>query len=134
MSGNQKFGAFLRAFRLRSGFGLREFAEMIGEQSSNLSAIETGRRQPWRSDERLEEIAAELKIEKGSRDWDEFFIAARRELPPDVCKMLDRQLVAALLRAVDENSLTNEQLQELIAHVRKQKPRRRPKRRVAAPA
>ena len=71
------FGSFLRALRLRQGYGLREFAQLIGDKPSNLSAIENGRRPPWQSLEKLRLVVRALAIEEASRDWDQFFLAAR---------------------------------------------------------
>ena len=43
MAGNE-LGCFVKTLRMRRGYGLRQFAEMIQELPSNLSAVEHGRR------------------------------------------------------------------------------------------
>lgn len=114
------FGAILRQYRLRSGYGLRRFAKLIGEMPSNLSAVETGGRSPWRQMEKLRKVANALALEEGSRDWDRFFLAACKPeiLPPDVERLLERELNIALLRTVDELKLSDDELTELVDHVR----------------
>src|SRR4051812_15569440 len=97
------FGNLLRAFRLRSNFGLREFAQLISESPSNLSAMEKGRRSPWRTLEKLRSVAEALSLQGASRDWDQFFLTARirDSLPNDLEALLGRELNLALLRTVE---------------------------------
>lgn len=115
------FKAILKAFRLRQGFGLREFAELIGESPSNYAGVESGNRQPWRSLEKLQAVARSLSIEQGTADWDAFFISARDEgvLPPDLSPMLERPMIPVLLRTVDELQLTDDELRGLVESIRK---------------
>lgn len=117
------FGNLLRAFRLRSNYGLREFAQLISESPSNLSAVEKGRRAPWRTLDKLRAIAEALSLQEGSRDWDQFFLSARirNSLPNDLEALLGRDLNLALLRTVEEKKLTDQQLRELIAYVNKER-------------
>jgi transcriptional regulator with XRE-family HTH domain len=119
----QDFGQLLRTWRLEAGYGLRQFAKVIGELPSNLSAVETGTRAPWRNMEKLREIAGALALNEGSAKWDSFFIAARRDdvLPPEIDRMLQRQLNVALLRTVDEMQLSDEQLAALVEDLRSKK-------------
>ncbi|MGD9710439.1 MAG: helix-turn-helix domain-containing protein [Thermomicrobiales bacterium] len=116
------FGKLLRAFRLRSGYGLREFAQLIGESPSNLSAMEMGRRSPWRSLEKLRTVAKSLALEEGSRDWDQFFLSARvkGEVPAELERLFSRELNVKLLRTVEARQLDDEQLAALIAYIREQ--------------
>lgn len=115
-----EFGELLRELRLAAGYGLRQFAKLIGELPSNLSAIETGARPPWRSMEKLRAVANALALEEGTTDWDRFFIAARRPdaLPQDIDRLMSRELNLVLLRTVEEKELTDDQLRKLIEHVR----------------
>lgn len=120
---SKDFGQQLRTWRLAAGFGLRRFAKLIGELPSNLSAVETGGRQPWRSMEKLRTIAQALAIQEGSLEWDRFFLAARKTdtLPPDIDRLLDRELNLALLRTVEEKQFSDKELQSLVEYVRKKK-------------
>jgi transcriptional regulator with XRE-family HTH domain len=117
---SQDFGQLLRAWRLEQGYGLRQFAKVVGELPSNLSAIETGARAPWRNMEKLREIAGALALEEGGAKWDRFFLAARRDdaLPPDIDRLLERQLNVALLRTVDEMQLSDDELAALVEDLR----------------
>ena len=120
---SQDFGQLLRTWRLEAGYGLRQFAKVVGELPSNLSAIENGARAPWRNMEKLRGVAGALALDEGSENWDRFFIAARREdaLPPDIDRLLQRQLNVALLRTVDEMQLSDEELAALVEGLRKQR-------------
>jgi transcriptional regulator with XRE-family HTH domain len=118
----QTFGKILRSLRLLRGFGLREFAQLVGESPSNLSAMEMSRRAPWRSLDKLRTVAHALSLEEGTREWDQFFLAARvkGEVPQELERMFARDLNLQLLRTVEARKLTDEELARLIAHVREQ--------------
>lgn len=114
-----EFKDLLKSFRLRARYGLRQFAELIGEIPSNYAAIESGRRAPWRALERLRKAADILGLEEGSRDWDVFFLTARRngELPPDLEPLLERPMIPVLLRTVKDKQLSEEDLKRLIDEI-----------------
>jgi transcriptional regulator with XRE-family HTH domain len=120
---SEDFGQLLRTWRLDAGYGLRQFAKVISELPSNLSAVETGARQPWRSIEKLRTVAGALAICEGSERWDRFFLAARRDnaLPPDIDRLLARQLNVALLRTVDEMQLSDDELMALVENLRRKR-------------
>ncbi len=131
---SEDFGQLLRSWRLEAGYGLRQFAKVVGELPSNLSAVETGARTPWRSMEKLRAVAGALALNEGSERWDRFFLSARREdgLPSDIDRLLERQLNVALLRTVDEMQLSDDELSALVENLRRnriadaeQHPRRR---------
>jgi transcriptional regulator with XRE-family HTH domain len=117
------FGEMLREFRFRRDYGLREFAEIIGELPSNYSAIESGTRKPWKDLRKITQVAEALSLINGSSECDMFFIAAQQgtALPPDIQPMLENPLVPALLRTVKEKQLSPQQLRNLIEHIRKLK-------------
>lgn len=89
------FGELLRSLREDGGFGLREFAGIIGEKPSNLSVVENGNRAPWTCPKKLQLVAEKLELLNGSPEWVEFFAAARKpdQLPADVQIMGNRKLV-----------------------------------------
>ena len=115
-----EFGELLRKTRLDANIGLRKFAKMIGELPSNLSAVETGKRPPWRNLSRLRTIADALAIPEGSREWDRFMLSARPRdvLPEGIDRILERDLVVSMLRTVEEFQLSDEQLEALIDDIR----------------
>lgn len=119
------FGPQLREWRLSAGYGLRRFAKLIGELPSNLSGIETGQRNPWRSMEKLRTVADALAFKEGSAEWDRFFLTARKEdsLPAEIDQLLDRELNVALLRTVEEKNFSDDELREIVEWVRKQEPK-----------
>jgi transcriptional regulator with XRE-family HTH domain len=115
-----KFGSLLKEFRLRAGFGLRKFAQMIDMPAPNLCDIEHGRRNAPSEPERLREIAESLGLAEGSPDWDRFFDAASggEELPPDIRHLASRKLVPALLRTIDNRQMSDEEIAQLIAEIK----------------
>lgn len=113
------FGELLKRLRLKAGFGLRRFAELVEMAPSNLSAVENGRRQPPNDEYKLREIAMALGLSEESPEWSALFDAARRsgDLPADVRRAADRKLVPALLRTIENCQLTDEQIAALIGEI-----------------
>lgn len=121
------FKSFLKGLRLHAGYGLRQFAELIGEHPSNYSGVESGQRSPPRTVEKLRRIADALALKEGSSDWDTFFILARENtgLPPDMEHLLERPMIPVLLRTVDELRLTDDELKKFIDDLRRKKAKER---------
>ena len=122
MSGkNINFGDFLKKLRLRAGYGLRRFAELIEIPASNLCDIEHGRRSMPK--DYLEPTADVLGLGQGSRDWEKFFELARKsnELPADIQKITHRRLIPALLRTIDNVKLSDKDIKKLIDDIQGRK-------------
>jgi hypothetical protein len=118
----RQFKALLKAFRLRAGYGLREFAELIGESPSNYVGRETGKLGPWRQQEKLRKVADHLALREGTEDWDAFFIAAGQNhvsLPPDLEEQIARPFFPQLLRTVAK--LSEEELRQFVNDLREKK-------------
>ena len=118
---NANLGVFLKKLRLRAGYGLRRFAEMIEMPASNLCDIEHGRRSLPK--DYLEQTAEALALEQGSADWKRFFELARRsdELPADVQRITRRRLIPALLRTIDNAQLSDKDINSLIEDIQGRK-------------
>jgi len=116
------FKTLLKALRLKAGYGLREFADLIGESPSNYVGRETGKHGPWRQEEKLRKVANHLTLREGSDDWDAFFIAAGQNkvsLPPRYQEQMSRPFFPALLRTVER--LSEEELREFVNDLRHKK-------------
>lgn len=115
MSGtNESFGRYLKKLRLKAGFGLRRFANLIEMKASNLCDIEHNRRSMPK--EYLEPVAEALGLEKNSSDWEKFFELARKsdELPADLHRIAQRRFMPALLRTIDNVQLSDDEIKNLI--------------------
>ncbi|MCH2113418.1 MAG: helix-turn-helix domain-containing protein [Pirellulales bacterium] len=78
------FGSLLRHYRLRAGLGLRSFASLIRERASVVSAIESGRRAPWRRESTLMLVAEVLGLVPGSPLWEKMLsIAHEKHADPE---------------------------------------------------
>ncbi|QDT01616.1 helix-turn-helix domain-containing protein [Adhaeretor mobilis] len=73
------FGTTLRELRIEAGLGLRTFAQLVDQRASTVSAIESGRRKPWREQKLLDRTAAvlgvtaELMVSAAGKDGAEVF-------------------------------------------------------------
>jgi transcriptional regulator with XRE-family HTH domain len=63
------FGELLREHRLRAGLGLRTFAALVDERASTVSAIESGRRAPWRRQATLRRVTEVLGVAEAATLW-----------------------------------------------------------------
>lgn len=122
----ETFGAFLRNYREKVGYGLREFANEIGKNASVLSAIELGNRSHTFAQNELKQIAAYLGIKEGSDDWAVFFDLARKkgQIPADVQDVIENEklgnFVFSLLRTVGRQRPTAEQIDDLNSYINTQ--------------
>lgn len=124
----ERFGAYLRALRLKIGKGLREFSSECEIDPGNLSKIETGKMAPPTGD-LLERIATALQLVSESTERRLFETKAaveRSELPEETKVLLsDEELLqklpafARLLK--DKNKTLNQQMDEIIQLVREGK-------------
>jgi len=115
------FNVLLKSFRLRVGYGLREFAELIGDAPSNYAGVESGARSPWRSEEKLRKVAAHLLLKEHGPDWRAFFDAARADgtLPSDMQDFFEQPLAMTLMRTVNERHLNEQELRAVIEYIRR---------------
>ncbi len=118
-----KFSDLLKSYRLRAGYGLRQFAELIGDASGNYAHRESGKRGAWTDAEKLRSVASALGLRDGSVDWYAFFTAALGpgRLPPDIEHMTDKPAIPMLMRTIDELQLTDDELLKLVEDLRKSK-------------
>lgn len=111
------FGDFFKELRLKAGFGLRRFADLIEMPASNLSAIEHNRRSM--PEDKLLPLTELLGLEKGTPDWDKFFdlCSKANQAPVDVQLVANRGFIPALLRTIDNVQLSDEDIQNLIDEI-----------------
>lgn len=125
MGRRMTFGRYLRACRLKAGFGLRTFAEAAELKPSNLCAIEYGRQPPPQREAVLARIADALGLPQGSRERRRLFdLAAKHRpgtLPPDVAAFAGRTPgIPVLLRTIENKRLTHQDLERLTGYVNRQ--------------
>ena len=111
------FGAFLKQKRLALDLSLREFAGKIEMQPSNYCNVEAGVLPPPPA-ETLERIGKALGIKKGTPDYTQFHDLAakgRDGIPADVEQLIkENDLIPAMLRTVEYEKVTKEQLRGII--------------------
>ncbi|MBI3109314.1 MAG: helix-turn-helix domain-containing protein [Candidatus Rokubacteria bacterium] len=123
MAQEETFGEFLRAQRLKAGFGLRAFAEAAGMQPSNLSNLEHGRLAPPQEKSTLDALAELLGLAPGSEERARLFdlaVASRERLPADVASFAARTPgIPVLLRTIENKGLGKKDLERLTEYVTK---------------
>ena len=111
-----QFGKLLREKRLKKGFSLRKFAELVGVSPTYLSQVEQGNVDPPTA-ERVRKMADLLG--ENPDEW----IALAGRVPEDLPEIIQKQPteISELLR--EANGLTAEQLQKLTQQARRLKQR-----------
>jgi transcriptional regulator with XRE-family HTH domain len=112
------WGEFVRAKRLEAGYGLRQFAGLVGLQPSNYNHMEKGRMSPPQDKDRLDQIAEVLGVEPGSDDYHalmDLAVAGKDRLPADVAQYAkDNEMVPVLLRTIENRKPTKKEFAELV--------------------
>lgn len=115
------FGEAFKAHRLGMRMSLRQFCQAKGFDPGNISRLERNLLPPPK-EERLRVYAHALKLVDGTDIWYEFFdlaAASKGEFPEDLrdSELLTR--LPALFRALRGNTPTDEQLDHIVARLRK---------------
>lgn len=119
-----RFGEFIKTLRSQRNLGLREFCTQYGHDPSNWSKMERGVLAPPKAQDLLEQIASQLGLKKGEKDWYVFFDLASVEqgvIPSDI--LSDEKLVQRLpifFRTIRGEKPTKEELKKLAALLRKE--------------
>jgi transcriptional regulator with XRE-family HTH domain len=112
------WGEFVRGKRLAAGYGLRQFASLVGILPSNYNHMEKGRMAPPQDKAKLDQIAEVLDMEAGSGEYAELMdlaVKGKDKLPADVEEFARRnELVPVLLRTLSNTKLTKGQLRDLM--------------------
>ena len=107
--------------RLALDLSLREFARRVGMQPSNYCNVEAGVLPPPPA-ETLEKLSRALGLKKGTSDYETFHDLAakgRDEIPVDVERIVkENELIPAMLRTVEYEQLSKEQLRGIIEDLR----------------
>jgi transcriptional regulator with XRE-family HTH domain len=124
------FGEFLKEKRLATGLSLREFARRVGMQPSNYCNVEAGVLPPPPA-ESLEKLCRILNIKKGTGEFEVFHDLAakgRDEIPADVERIVkENELIPAMLRTVEYEQVSKQQLRGIIEDLRSGRYRKKPK-------
>lgn len=118
----ETFGTRLRAMRLAAGLGLQELCRRTGLDAGNYCRIERGLTRPPRDHRKLEPIRAALGLETESDDWTYLLTLADLEWGALPRRLLTneavRPLLPALLQGLAGQSLTEPQVEALVALIR----------------
>lgn len=122
MGRRETFGEYLRACRLKAGYGLRVFAEAIEMQPSNLSNVEHGRLPPPQDLATLTRIADALAFLEGSRERERLFDLAvahkKQRLPADVAGFAAKTPgIPVILRTLQNRRLTRKEIEDLTRYI-----------------
>jgi len=118
--GNMKsiFGELHRQLRKERNLSLRKYCTLSGQDPGNISRIERGLIPPPQTEKTLERMAETLKLERGSKKWQEFLdcaVVSAGRLPKYILE--DEELLKSLpvlLRTVTGQKLSDEKLDELL--------------------
>jgi len=116
------FGEYFKQLRTKTGQSLRGFCENNGFDPGNISRLERGIFVPPESEDKLQQYAKALGLEKGSDEWIEFFdkaAASRGQIPHDLHReeSLVRRL-PLLFRTLRGNKISEEALDKMIELVK----------------
>lgn len=115
------FGQFLKEKRLALDLSLREFARRVGMQPSNYCNVEADVLPPPPA-ETLDKLEKALSLKKGTGDYEAFHDLAaegRDEIPADVERIVKgNELIPAMLRTVEYEQVSKEQLRGIIEDLR----------------
>ncbi len=122
MRRRETFGEYLRACRLKAGYGLRVFAEAIEMQPSNLSNVEHGRIPPPQDLGTLTRIAEALGFPEGSKERERLFdlaVAAKKQkLPADVAAFAAKTPgIPVILRTLQNRRLGKKEIEDLANYI-----------------
>lgn len=110
----KSFGKQLRERRLACGFGLREFAGLVGVSSTYISQVEQENTDPPTA-ERVSKIAQILG--ENPDEW----IALAGRVPDDLENIIQRQPIGFPMLLREASGLTAEQLKQLAEAAKKMK-------------
>ena len=116
------FGEFIKTLRIERDIGLREFCRRLSYDASNWSKLERGVSAPPQDEEKLNQIAEVLGIEKDSALYIELKDKAAIDagiIPKDI--LSDKETLNALpmfFRTIRSEKPTPEELEKLIEKIR----------------
>ena len=112
------WGEFIRKRRLEAGYGMRQFAGLVGILPSNFNHMEKGRTSPPQDKARLDQIAEVLGMEPGSEDYHtlmDLAVAGKDKLPADVKEYAkENELVPILLRTLQNRKISKEEFAKFL--------------------
>ena len=116
------FGEFIKTLRIERDIGLREFCRRLSYDASNWSKVERGVSAPPQGEEKLNQIAEVLGIEKDPVLYTELKDKAAIDagiIPKDI--LSDKETLNALpmfFRTIRSEKPTPEELEKLIEKIR----------------
>ena len=124
------FGQFLKEKRLALDLSLCEFARQVGMQPSNYCNVEADVLPPPPA-ETLEKLALTLGLKKGTPEYEtlhDLAAEARDEIPADIERIVKaNELIPAMLRTLEDEQVSKEQLRRIIEDLRSDRYAKKPK-------
>ena len=115
------FGEFFKEKRIALGKTLRQFCQENNLDAGNISKIERNKLAPSTLDGKLEKLAASLKIELGSDEWQEFQDLAAisaGKIPADLQDHETLSRLPVLFRKIRDGKFSDDELNAIIKKIR----------------
>ena len=113
------FGTFVRELRIKNEIGQRELAQKIGIAASYLNDIEKNKRSAPKIDI-IKKISLLLKTDLDSLN--DLAGKSKKNLAPDIIDYIEKnQNIVSLIRAVKNNDLSSEEIDQLELSIKKYK-------------
>ena len=112
------FSLFLKDRMIQQGITLRELSRRTGLDVGHLSKVQRGLAYPPRKEDTLESIAAALQLQDSEKqDLFDKAMMVNGRLPNDLIELRENRAIPLLLRSIENNKLSEDQVEALIERI-----------------